>query len=57
MFLYKRWYRGHIALESFAADTGVIERRENLSLEEFRIKYDGKKPVRFDISYFIIFYR
>lgn len=57
MFLYKRWYRGHIALESFAADTGIIERRENLSLEEFRIKYDGKKPVRFDISYFILFYR
>lgn len=46
MFLYKRWYRCHIALESFAADTGVIERRENLSSEEFHTKYDGKKPVR-----------
>ncbi|KAG0565056.1 hypothetical protein KC19_8G160000 [Ceratodon purpureus] len=45
MFLYKRWYRCHIALEGFAADTGVIERRENLSPEEFRSKYDGKKPV------------
>lgn len=57
MFLYKRWYRGHIALGSFAADNDVIERRENLSLEEFRTKYDGKKPVRFTLSYilFILF--
>lgn len=54
MFLYKRWYRCHIALESFTADKGVIERRANLSLEEFRTKYDGKKPVRFTSSYFII---
>lgn len=46
MFLYKRWYRCNIALESFACDTGVIERRENLSLDEFRSTYDGKKPVR-----------
>nr|XP_024381426.1 F-box protein At1g78280-like isoform X2 [Physcomitrium patens] len=45
MFLYKRWYRCNIALESFACDTGVIERRENLSLDEFRSTYDGKKPV------------
>ena len=47
MFLYKRWYRCHIALESFAADSDAIERRENLSSEEFCSKYDGKKPVRF----------
>ncbi|XP_024388879.1 lysine-specific demethylase JMJ21 isoform X3 [Physcomitrium patens] len=45
MFLYKRWYRCNMALESFACDTGVIDRKKNLSLEEFRSKYDGKKPV------------
>lgn len=46
LFLYKRWYRCNIALQGFAVDTGVIDRRENLSLEEFRATYDGKKPVR-----------
>lgn len=55
MFLYKRWYRCNMALESFACDTGVIDRKKNLSLEEFRSKYDGKKPVRLICLFIYLF--
>lgn len=56
LFLYKRWYRCNIALQGFAVDTGVIDRRENLSLEEFRATYDGKKPVRLQQTMLPLFY-
>jgi hypothetical protein len=47
LFLYRRWYRCHVVLDSFAMDKGVIDRREHLSLKDFQAFYDGKKPVRF----------
>jgi hypothetical protein len=47
LFLYRRWYRCHVVLDSFAMDQGVIDRREHLSLKDFQAFYDGKKPVRF----------
>eukprot|EP00897_Mesotaenium_endlicherianum_P001635 jgi/Mesen1/149/ME1130687C07576 len=45
MYLYRRWYRCHVALDSFAADDGVIDRRTGLSPHEFLEQYDGNKPV------------
>ncbi|CAK9218145.1 unnamed protein product [Sphagnum troendelagicum] len=45
LFLYRRWYRCHVVLDSFAMDQGVIDRREHLSLKDFQAFYDGKKPV------------
>ncbi|CAM6089280.1 unnamed protein product [Calypogeia fissa] len=45
LFLYQRWYRCHVALEGFALDKGVVERRSSVLPEEFSAKYDGKKPV------------
>ncbi|XP_077249906.1 transferases, transferring glycosyl groups isoform X2 [Tasmannia lanceolata] len=45
LFLYKRWYRRHTALDAFSTDRGDLERKKNLSLEEFRQQYDGRKPV------------
>ncbi len=50
LFLYRRWYRCHVVLDSFAMDKGVIDRREHLSLKDFQAFYDGKKPVRFLVS-------
>lgn len=46
MFLYKRWYRCFTALDGFSMDIGKVERKTSLTLEEFRVGYDGKKPVR-----------
>lgn len=45
LFLYRRWYRCNVNLGSFAVDSGMIDRRHGLSLEEFTSTYDGKKPV------------
>jgi hypothetical protein len=45
-FLYKRWYRCHTSLSSFSSDTGDLERKEDISHDEFSLNYDGKKPVR-----------
>ncbi|CAN6479936.1 unnamed protein product [Victoria cruziana] len=45
MFLYKRWYRCFTALDGFSMDIGKVERKSSLTLEEFRVGYDGKKPV------------
>lgn len=45
MFLYRRWYRCHVALDSFALDKGAVERKRGLMPEEFTAIYDGKKPV------------
>lgn len=45
-FLYRRWYRCFTTLSVFSFDTGVLERKKDLALEEFRSQYDGKKPVK-----------
>uniref|UniRef100_A0A7C9ARL2 JmjC domain-containing protein n=1 Tax=Opuntia streptacantha TaxID=393608 RepID=A0A7C9ARL2_OPUST len=45
LFLYRRLYRCYTTLEGFSVDNGNIEKKSNLSLEEFHNKYDGKKPV------------
>ncbi|KAI3460046.1 hypothetical protein Pfo_016709 [Paulownia fortunei] len=48
MFLYRRLYRCYTSLNGFSFDDGNVERRENLSLEEFHREYDGQKPVLID---------
>uniref|UniRef100_A0A803MEA6 F-box protein n=1 Tax=Chenopodium quinoa TaxID=63459 RepID=A0A803MEA6_CHEQI len=45
LFLYKRWYRCYTSLGGFSVDNGNVERKINLSMEDFQNKYDGKKPV------------
>ncbi|XP_002513952.2 F-box protein At1g78280 [Ricinus communis] len=45
LFLYRRLYRCHTSLGGFSFDTGNVERRNDLSLEEFSHQYDGRKPV------------
>ncbi|KNA15547.1 hypothetical protein SOVF_097330 [Spinacia oleracea] len=45
LFLYKRWYRCFTSLGGFSVDNGNVERKNNLSMEDFLNKYDGKKPV------------
>ncbi|KAG8369197.1 hypothetical protein BUALT_Bualt15G0126100 [Buddleja alternifolia] len=45
LFLYRRLYRCYTSLYGFSFDDGNVERRENLSSEEFNKEYDGKKPV------------
>ncbi|XP_072972214.1 lysine-specific demethylase JMJ21 [Typha angustifolia] len=45
LFLYRRWYRRFTMLNAFYLDNGVLERKKDLSLEEFHSQYDGKKPV------------
>ncbi|KAK4365163.1 hypothetical protein RND71_016521 [Anisodus tanguticus] len=45
LFLYRRFYRCYTSLNGFYYDTGNVERAKNLSIEEFRDKYDGQKPV------------
>jgi hypothetical protein len=45
LFLYKRLYRCHTTLSGFNFDDGNVERRGDLSLEEFSQEYDGRKPV------------
>ncbi|KAJ7561350.1 hypothetical protein O6H91_03G025100 [Diphasiastrum complanatum] len=45
LFLYRRWYRCHMHLESFILDNGQIDRREGMMTEEFKATYDGRKPV------------
>ncbi|KAL8030270.1 hypothetical protein ABFX02_14G275400 [Erythranthe guttata] len=48
LFLYRRLYRCYTSLNGFSFDDGNVERRENISLEEFRKDYDGQKPVLID---------
>ncbi|KAK6116151.1 hypothetical protein DH2020_008420 [Rehmannia glutinosa] len=48
LFLYRRLYRCYTSLNGFSFDDGNVERRENLSLEEFHMEYDGQKPVLID---------
>ncbi|KAL8487909.1 hypothetical protein ACS0TY_024268 [Phlomoides rotata] len=45
LFLYRRLYRCYTSLNGFSFDDGNVERNENLSLEEFHMKYGGQKPV------------
>ncbi|XP_056173234.1 lysine-specific demethylase JMJ21 isoform X2 [Syzygium oleosum] len=45
LFLYRRLYRCHTTLNGFSMDSGNVERKNDISLEEFRHEYDGKKPV------------
>lgn len=46
MFLYRRLYRSHTTLNGFSFDNGTVERKKDLTLEEFYHQYDGKKPVK-----------
>ncbi|KAL6578361.1 hypothetical protein OROMI_010689 [Orobanche minor] len=48
LFLYRRLYRCYTSLHGFTFDDGNVDRRKNLSLEEFHDVYDGKKPVLVD---------
>lgn len=45
MFLYRRLYRCYTTLNGFSFDNGNVERKADLSLEEFHHEYDAKKPV------------
>ncbi|KAG2282053.1 hypothetical protein Bca52824_053273 [Brassica carinata] len=45
MYLYKRFYRCNTSLDGFAFDDGNVERRREISLDEFSKDYDAKKPV------------
>lgn len=45
LFLYKRLYRCYTRLDGFAFDQGNVERRTDLSQEEFLQQYDAQKPV------------
>ncbi|XP_071710088.1 lysine-specific demethylase JMJ21 [Rutidosis leptorrhynchoides] len=45
LFLYKRLYRCYTQLDGFAFDQGNVERKTDLSQEEFFHQYDGLKPV------------
>lgn len=45
LFLYRRWYRCFTTLDAFELDNGAIERKKDLTLEEFHSNYDMKKPV------------
>lgn len=45
LFLYKRLYRCYTRLDGFAFDQGNVERKTDISLEEFLQQYDAHKPV------------
>ncbi|PRQ50996.1 hypothetical protein RchiOBHm_Chr2g0139391 [Rosa chinensis] len=45
LFLYRRLYRCHTTLDGFSFDNGNVERKDQITLEEFSCDYDGKKPV------------
>jgi hypothetical protein len=47
LYLYKRFYRCNTSLDGFSFDNGNVERRRNISLDEFSKEYDAKKPVKF----------
>ncbi|KAK1257510.1 F-box protein [Acorus gramineus] len=44
LFLYRRWYRCFTRLDAFSVENGNIERRKDLSEQEFQSEYDGQKP-------------
>ncbi|XP_043722448.1 F-box protein At1g78280-like [Telopea speciosissima] len=45
LFLYRRFYRCFTTLDAFLFDKGNVDRKKNLSLEDFHHEYDGQKPV------------
>ncbi|KAM0904304.1 hypothetical protein ACQ4PT_018096 [Festuca glaucescens] len=45
LYLYRRWYRCFTTLSSYSFDTGHVERKDDLSLDQFRSQYDGNCPV------------
>ncbi|WOH02607.1 hypothetical protein DCAR_0521996 [Daucus carota subsp. sativus] len=45
LYLYRRLYRCYTTLNGFSFDNGNVERKRDLSLEEFHHEYDAKKPV------------
>ncbi|KAJ3673406.1 hypothetical protein LUZ60_006780 [Juncus effusus] len=45
LFLYKRWYRCHTSLSSFSLDSDDLERKKDISLNDFSLNYDGKNPI------------
>eukprot|EP00850_Spirogloea_muscicola_P003748 SM000015S01248 [mRNA] locus=s15:802563:808955:+ [translate_table: standard] len=45
LFLYRRWYRCHVALAGFALDDGAIDRRAGVDTAAFARDFDGIKPV------------
>ncbi|KAF9612080.1 hypothetical protein IFM89_037999 [Coptis chinensis] len=45
LFLYKRFYRCYTTLNGFSVDGGNVERKKDVSLDEFHNEYDGRKPV------------
>lgn len=45
LYLYRRWYRCFTTLSSYSFDNGHVERKDDLSLDQFRSQYDGKGPV------------
>ncbi|KAL5705165.1 Lysine-specific demethylase jmj21 [Ranunculus cassubicifolius] len=45
LFLYKRFYRCFTTLNHFSSDRANVEKKSNLSLDEFQHVFDGQKPV------------
>ncbi|KAI8550342.1 hypothetical protein RHMOL_Rhmol06G0098000 [Rhododendron molle] len=45
LFMLRRHYRCYTTLAGFSFDAGNVERKEDLSLEDFRQEFDAKKPV------------
>ncbi|CAM0873492.1 unnamed protein product [Alopecurus aequalis] len=45
LYLYRRWYRCFTTLSNYSFDHGHVERKDDLSLDQFRSQYDGKSPV------------
>ncbi|GFY85856.1 transferases, transferring glycosyl groups [Actinidia rufa] len=45
LFLLRRHYRCYTTLAGFSFDDGNVERRKDLSLEDFRQEFDVNKPV------------
>lgn len=54
LFMLRRHYRCYTTLAGFSFDAGNVERKEDLSLEDFRQEFDAKKPVRVKASDFEI---
>ncbi|CAL5385904.1 unnamed protein product [Camellia sinensis] len=45
LFLLRRHYRCYTTLAGFTFDSGNMERKNNISLEDFHQEFDAKKPV------------
>lgn len=43
--MLRRHYRCYTTLAGFSFDAGNVERKEDLSLEDFHQEFDAKKPV------------